>query len=146
MKCKVLCVYKDVNGKQCLVDYSLDNGRVSTADMDSFIKSCNQHRVVQENFKIISAGLSGKNCNLDFKEYMSWDEIVSKYPKKWVVLDKILSKPDSLDVDRAAIIAVLDDNDIDDFMSKCFKKGLLYAFFRTEVYEDFKLGALELSL
>ena len=60
-------------------------------------------------------------------ERLTWDEMVEKYPDKWVAVDKAEKK--GSDVLSGVLVAVIPDKDIEDYMADNLRKG--YDFVRT---------------
>ena len=60
-------------------------------------------------------------------ERLSWDEMVSRYPDKWVVVDD--AEKDGPDVLSGILVAVKTDEEIGDYQADNFRKG--YDFRRT---------------
>ena len=60
-------------------------------------------------------------------ERLSWDEMVKRYPERWVVVDS--AEKDGPDVLSGVLVAVKTDDEIGDYQAENFRKG--YDFVRT---------------
>ena len=68
-------------------------------------------------------------------ERMTWDEMVQRYPDKWVVVkDAEKSGPDVL---SGILVTVVDDDDIGDYMADNFRKGYDFARTTEDVFYPF---------
>lgn len=56
------------------------------------------------------------------RKFCTWNELVDKYPNKWIVVEDAV-----LDVDKSIkagyLIGICDDSEIDDFVVSCYKQG-----------------------
>lgn len=70
---------------------------------------------------------------------MTWDEMVEKYPDKWVVLDdvKYISEDDDINIESALVIQVVPDESANDIRLNNNRKGRRYTYRRTTEYLDF---------
>ena len=59
-------------------------------------------------------------------KHMTWNEIVKTYPNKWVAVADPIMDGDTPDILEGNLVAVLDDNDIDNFEIENFGKGYEY--------------------
>lgn len=139
--CKVLCVYKDVNGNQCKVDYELD-GKFGTSEISKFKSDCISYEVNKENFRMIPEGVAGKGCNLEFKQFVLWKDLVKNHPRKWIVVEKnnmIMTKGIE-DIYCVVVVKILSDDEIEDYMIKCYDNNLPYMSYRTTFLDNFDCG------
>ena len=66
------------------------------------------------------------------RERMTWDDMVKKYPDLWVVLDDIEWRDEyHSGIISAVVVAVKDDDSINDAMLEYFKEGHHYVDKRT---------------
>lgn len=56
------------------------------------------------------------------KKLYSWQELIDKYPDKWVVVDGA-ELTDSGFIQSGVLIAVCNDEEIDDFIVSCYEEG-----------------------
>lgn len=144
MTCKVVCVYRDIDGKQCGVDFEV-NGKSGSMPIKKFIDKCKDTNLIKENFRIIPEGIAGKGCNLEFKQFTLWSDLKKNYPDKWVVLDKVMYDDKCTDgIYCGIVINILDDDEINEYMKSLYSKNIYYDRFRTTYLEDFVGGALYL--
>ncbi len=57
---------------------------------------------------------------------MTWSEMVEKYPDKWVVVDNPIMDGDSPDIIEGDVVAVVDDDKIDNYEIDNLDKGYIY--------------------
>ena len=60
------------------------------------------------------------------KKRMTWDEMVEKYPDKWVVISDPLMDGDHPDVLEGDVVAVVDDDELSDYEDKHVKENYIY--------------------
>ena len=66
-------------------------------------------------------------------EYMTWKQAVEKYPDHYVVFDANAKIGWARQPIAGVVIAVCDDDEIDDFRIKCRHEGKVIYFERTRV-------------
>ena len=64
-------------------------------------------------------------------ELMTWEEMVRRYPSKWVVVDK--KEGDASNIDVGVVKYVANDDEIDDIWCQCLDAGLNYDKARTKM-------------
>lgn len=62
-------------------------------------------------------------------ERLTWEEIVKKYPERWVVLDDV--KKDGATIISGVVVNVCSDEDIDSYFFDTVKSGKRYTKRRT---------------
>ncbi len=62
-------------------------------------------------------------------ERLTWEEIVKKYPERWVVLDDV--KNDGATIISGVVVNVCSDEDIDSYFFDTVKSGKRYTKRRT---------------
>ena len=60
------------------------------------------------------------------KKRMTWDEMVEKYPDKWVVISDPVMDGDHPDVLEGDVVAVLNDDEIEEYELSHIGQGLKY--------------------
>ena len=71
---------------------------------------------------------------------MTWDDIVEKYPGKWIFLDNIKYEDDHVDIESALVKDIANDNEVDDKRAFYRARGEKYVVRRTT--DDINVGVI----
>lgn len=64
-------------------------------------------------------------------ELMTWDQMVERYPGRWVFVE--VTKGNATNFDEGVVRAVARDQEVEDAMDYCVEQGFQYTFQRTTV-------------
>lgn len=59
-------------------------------------------------------------------ERLTWEQIVEKYPDKWVALSNVITDGEHPDILEGDVVAVLSDDEIEDYELSHIGQGLQY--------------------
>jgi len=111
-------VLRDYNKNQCAVTALIDGERCAYVPLRQ-LKQYIDRGAVCENFIFTRAGVKGKECNLEFREYLTQDQIWERYPDKYVIVGDWSANPQSLlgTLVSGVVLRVFDRRDV----AKCNK-------------------------
>ena len=131
---KIETVYKNSQGRQISADILVDGKLHEYVPIVQIAQQVKSGNYVADNFIVTSSGVRGRDCNLEFKEYLTWDEIVKRYPNKWVALDHAIYEEAGNYLSRpvgGVVVNIFTDDSMPDVLIKYYSGNKYYDCRRT---------------